>query len=480
MKKDFLILSLGKIMQISLSLLSIKILTSILSKEEVGNYYLILSIVSYCSLVFINPIGMYVNRKFYVWKDENRILNSFFIYNVYILFISILSSVIIYLLTYSIGLAKNIDSTVLIFLVLISIFFNTWHQTIIPTLNMLYRRYSFTFFNIITILLAIFFSYIFISKNSSATNWIFGQLTSQVIIVVASFLYLIFVLPNQFNISKIKIKGISFKNILLFALPISFSTLFMWMQNQSYRIIIEKYINSNYLSMIAVGFSVSASISTAVESLIQQVYSPMYYKEINSEDFVKRSVAWTKMASISICLYISLLFFIASLAPFLVRILTDSKFYYSYYFVFFGAAIEFLRMISNIFSNIAHSEYQTKSLILPYLSGGIVSFFGVLIAVHYNNYDYSIPSILVISGIVTFIMMYVSTKKIMKKISLDWNLLKFSLIISIPFCSAIIFYRHSFNVLISLLILLLYGLYMLFIQLILFNKFRKKYGELSQ
>jgi len=43
-KKDILILGIGKVLQVVIALASIRILTEVLSEQEVGNYYLLLTL----------------------------------------------------------------------------------------------------------------------------------------------------------------------------------------------------------------------------------------------------------------------------------------------------------------------------------------------------------------------------------------------------------------------------------------------------
>ena len=45
-KKDIITLVVGKVLQVVLALLSLKILTSILSENEIGQYYLLITILT--------------------------------------------------------------------------------------------------------------------------------------------------------------------------------------------------------------------------------------------------------------------------------------------------------------------------------------------------------------------------------------------------------------------------------------------------
>jgi O-antigen/teichoic acid export membrane protein len=58
-KKDLIILSLGKALQVIIALVSIRILTELLSEQEVGNYYLLLTVLTLFNFAFLNPLGQY-------------------------------------------------------------------------------------------------------------------------------------------------------------------------------------------------------------------------------------------------------------------------------------------------------------------------------------------------------------------------------------------------------------------------------------
>ena len=64
------------LVKVIISFLSIRLLTMLLSKDEVGNYYLILSIVGFVNLVILNPIGMYYNRTILEYKNQGKLFES--------------------------------------------------------------------------------------------------------------------------------------------------------------------------------------------------------------------------------------------------------------------------------------------------------------------------------------------------------------------------------------------------------------------
>ncbi|EPO2592062.1 polysaccharide biosynthesis protein, partial [Escherichia albertii] len=69
-KKEIITLLIARALQILISLFTIRLMTSFLSNEQMGEYYIFLAIYMLASMGIINPIGQYVNRNTYLWWRE--------------------------------------------------------------------------------------------------------------------------------------------------------------------------------------------------------------------------------------------------------------------------------------------------------------------------------------------------------------------------------------------------------------------------
>lgn len=61
-QKNLAILIIGRVLQIIIALVTIKVIVSVLSVEEVGNYYLLLALLGLLSFTLLNPLGQYYGR----------------------------------------------------------------------------------------------------------------------------------------------------------------------------------------------------------------------------------------------------------------------------------------------------------------------------------------------------------------------------------------------------------------------------------
>lgn len=62
----------GRGLQILLGLAGLRALSSLLPQQELGYYYVITAIVSWFTLVLLNPVGMYAYRKANFWRKKDN------------------------------------------------------------------------------------------------------------------------------------------------------------------------------------------------------------------------------------------------------------------------------------------------------------------------------------------------------------------------------------------------------------------------
>lgn len=472
MNKHYLIVGGGRILQILIALATMRLMTRMLSGAEVGNIYLILSMAAYFSLVFLSPVGLYMNRRLHKWHQEGNLLNYFACYNVYVILVSLAAVPLLLLARNLFGIGSGISPAALCFLAAAHIYCGTWNSTLIPALNMLNYRRSFVALSTGTLLLGLAVSVALVRLyGSSAVLWLLGQVVALLVLAAAALAYLLLKIKDKPDAGYIWacVKAPKLGGVLKFSLPLLFSAFFMWLQNQSYRFVLEQYLGLEFLGSIAVGLSIAAAIAAAAESLIQQIYYPLYYSEINTPDGEKRKLAWNKMAGVMIPLYLMLTIFVSFLSWHLVILLVDAKFRSAWVFTAFGAWVEFARITSNILAIVAHSEMRTDSLARPYIYGGLFTIAGVFIAVHSAGYLYLVPAALVLGGFVTLFVMYKSMRGVMR-FSMNPGSLKTALLLALPFPLALLVENPQGSILVSIVVLAVFGGYMTAGQYILYRK----------
>lgn len=469
MNKVNIYIIVGRVLQIVISLASVRIMTTLLASHEVGNYYLIFSVLSFFSLFLINPINVYINRNCHAWTDHKVLYNRLFNFNMYVAFVCLLSLPILFFLRNMTGLFSSVPLLHVMIFIAVGLFLSTWNQLIIPTLNLLNHRVSFVAFSTLTLGLSLGCSVVFAQFiKSTAIAWLAGQAVAQALVTLAAYCYFRRVVPGDLDLTE-TLSVISRKHmrtILKFAIPVYVTTLLMWTQNQSYRIIVEQRLGLECLALIGLGLGIASNIAAAVESLMQQLLLPVFYRDISNATSAERAQAWNSLAQISLPVFLSLTVFVSCLAPFIVQVLAHKKFADAWIYVAFGAWIELCRMTNGTFVLVAHAEMETRNLIRPYMVGGVLAVMGVWLASGYSEARILVPGVLLFGAVAATGVMYHDMSKLMQtKVGIR-KLLQ-SLGLSLPFALAIPFSGQARHFLVALVVVGLAGGYFLVIQYVL-------------
>jgi O-antigen/teichoic acid export membrane protein len=461
-KSDFLIILVGKILQVILMIVAIRVSTALLEPKEMGNIYIFTTIYTFFVLLLISPFGQYINRHTHQWHEQKSLLDNLGLYSLYLIIISIFSVIVGFLL-YSFGVSQEIELEYFLSLLFLFILFMTLNQTILPLLNMLHYRFSFTILTVLTAFGIIFFGYLFVNFfGNNAENWLLGMVVSNMIFMIMGFFILKNRLNEEFNgffYSFKKITKEKIKSILVFVMPLSIATLFMWLQNSGYRILIEQNIGLEFLGFLGVGLAISGQVASTIESIVMQYFHPIYYKQITNATIQERKKAIESFINKALPIYFMLAIFLTFLAKYVVEILVDEKYYGVYIFTTFGIWIEFFRMSSNLFGNISQSEMNTKKFMTPYIIGSLVTIILVYFSSSKVDYEFYLPIALLIGGLFTMIVMYISMKKLID-FKIDFRLIFFSFLVSLPYFSTYLF-NFETNLVLNLLVVGSFGIYFL-------------------
>jgi O-antigen/teichoic acid export membrane protein len=431
---------------------SVRVLSSLFSVEEMGNYYFLLSISGAYGLILANPVGMYVNRKIHNWRAHGSLKNN--LLKVIGLYFSGIILLIPFLALNHSKLFTNSSLTYSILALLAFILFTTVNNTIIPALNLLGEPIKFVVLTNLTNLAGLVCSVILVLYvNHDPYTWLFGQAIAFLFLSVIAYVYLMKIdFPNKFNLPS----DINSSELLRFGLPIAFTNIFVWGMSQSFRFFLKDNIDTELFGKMVFGFGLSTSLCVAVEYLFQQLYLPKFYNDL-STSFEKKQEAWNVYLSKVVPSYVALVFFIWGLSPFLMKILADQKFKDSFKYLAIGASIELFRMLANVFNMAMHAQMNTKKSVLPYVVGGSFTLLTILTVVLKPELTFLIAISLAGGHFLSALLLYVEVKKFFK-IEFDRrNLLKVfgaSFIFVIP----LFFNRDNLNIVKSILIIIPFGL----------------------
>lgn len=466
-KKDLMILGLGKLLQVAIMFVSIRILTEVLSEQEVGNYYLLLALLTLFNFSFLNPVGQYYGRHLIQWEYSKNLLNAT---NVLLLLrvSAIALSLFIAFSVYEIfEHDKYYSLSEFLLFVFISLVAGT-HGVLLNAVNTLGDRIKFTIYVVATLLVGLLLSiFIVYYIDESGIGWLYGLAISQLMFSVSLYKYV--VKDSQFSIEKVKsvFQKEYIKKIAIFIIPVTITLFLQWGQNQSYRFIIEAKYSLEVLAFIGVGLAVSGAIFNAIESLSTQLYSPIYLKKITHATKENRTKAWNELVNYMVPIYLLLAVYVIALSSYLTNLLVAQKFYEAYTYVMFGAMVEFFRVVTNLVYMVSQSEVNTTTTILPYSIGFIFT----MVSLYFFDMSeklWMIPLFLAIAnGIIVLILFKNMNKLLDIRINL-LNLLK-SFILALPLF-LVLFISHDKTILQTILTVGVSGIYFLFLVYIIVEK----------
>ena len=253
----------GRLVQTAIALISVRILTSLLSPMQMGRYWLIVSITSCFALVFVNPVGMYINRRLVEWKGQGSLLEHLDLFAGYLLVVALTASAILFVLNAFGAFEFQIKTMDLILLVTGSLLFNTAYMTLAPALNFLGKRWWFVSLNNLALLLGLLLSIGFVHfLSASAECWLTGQIASWLAISAIAYWALKNSLPFRLSekprVGSSLSNGIFSSEIFLFSWPLSITVGLYWLQISGYRFLLSHLGDVVSVGLFVTDFGVGA------------------------------------------------------------------------------------------------------------------------------------------------------------------------------------------------------------------------------
>lgn len=455
MNKNLIILTAGRLSQMLVMFFTYRILSSVLSVSDMGVYYFLLSISAAFGLIYANPIGMYTNRLLHSWQTHGVLFKNLRIVLTSLLVGSCFTIPFLFLFKDKISL----DGQSLILLISVLVFYvfsTTLNGTIVPGLNLLGHTNQFVVWTFLTNALGLIFSYYLVTKvSNNPLYWLIGQ---GIALALCAFFSLGILYKKEKKDSSFE-TPIPFtgriQKVLKFGLPIALTNIAVWGLSQSFRFFYKENIDLNILGEMAFGLGLASSLSVAVEYLLQQIYLPVFYKEIN-EHGSDKSKSWNHLLNNLVPSYIYLMFFIIGLSPFIMRILADVKFKNSHAYLALGAGVEILRMLGNIFTMGTQSEMKTHKAIGPYLLGGAITMAGVLFICQNPVYVSWTPFALMAGYLASLIYLKINVSGLIE-VQINYAQFGKSLLFALIFLTALFVHNLSESLIYSIGVLGIYG-----------------------
>lgn len=366
---------IGRAAQFLLALAMLRVATTLLTPEEMGRVSLVLTTTAFFAMFFVNPVGMFINRRLHAWQASGAAQHYLIRYVNYLLLVALVAAIGLPMFHMS-GLGNfGLPIGWLILLVCGSLLFNTINQTAIPSLNMLGDSRRFVILSVATLAASFAFGVILVKMvQPLAQYWLLGLLLGQTLLAVIGTRVLFSKLQNHAlpHVSPV-IRKRHLHVLFDFAWPVALAAGLGWVQAQGYRYIMDSQLGLAQLGLFIAGYGISAGMIAGFESVLTTYFQPRLYRDANVDHPVEQAQAWHRYAAAVIPSLVLTVALIVMLAPELTRLFLGEQFQSSASFVVWGALAEAARVLSGIYSLIAHVYMKTRWLILPTLAGALLS-----------------------------------------------------------------------------------------------------------
>lgn len=366
-----LLIIFGRAAQFILLLIVMRVATTVLPPEEMGRLSLITAATAFYALFLVNPVGMFINRRFHAWDALGRAKYYLKLHWIYLAGVSVVAAASLAVLNQVHAFGFQFNTIWLLVLVCGSLIFNTVNQTAIPSLNLLEFRGWFVTLTLATIAAGLLSSYLLV-RNFSATAeyWLLGLLIGQTIFAVAGVKLFFDRLRPPSAVSQLTRDHLSV--LFDFAWPVAISVGFNWLQTQGYRFLVADSLGLAALGLFVAGYGISAGLMAAFESVLTTYFQPRFYKRVSNNDKDEQSLAWNKYAGAILPSLMLVTFLLAGLAPELTRFMVGPAYQSASQFVVWGVIAEGARVVAGVYSMSAHAKMKTRLLLLPNLLGAVI------------------------------------------------------------------------------------------------------------
>ena len=393
-----LLILVGRLVQFAIALASVKIMTTLLSPDDMGGVSLVGATISLFALILVNPVGMFINRRMHSWQRDGVIRPYLHAYAGYVAGVALLSSAAVLGWTATAGGPLQRYSWGAAALVGGSLLFGTLNQTLVPSLNMFGRARMFLVLTLSTLIAGLLLSVVSTRLwGPGAVQWLAGPVAAQLVLGVVA--YFVFFDRERDARLLVAIPKDAVVRLLHFSWPVAFAVGAGWLHMQGYRFLIAERFGMAELGLFAAGYGLAASLLSALEQVLVTWFQPAFYRGINNGDEACRELAWPRYASMTMPLALFGACVVVATAPELASVMLGPRFIDSSLYIALGAAAEFTRIVFGVLTLLAHARMQTRALLWPTGLGALVTLLAVYFLVPVLGIVYA-PAAVGLGGLV--------------------------------------------------------------------------------
>lgn len=396
---ELAIVIIGRLFQIALGILRLRLLSTFLPTQELGYFYVMAAIASGLSLVFLNPVGMYAARKANEWRREAHLTTASIGLGYYSLGLLSFSLISAFTADHFNSFSQQNAGTLFAIAVALEVAVTGLGQLLIGILNIVGNRISLVLVSVATQVLGLTLSILFVSSvDANAPLWIIGSSLGN---IAATFICfgLFYKIDNRPQLRfTCALNPSTIRQIATFGGPIIVATLLMWLQSQGYRLLTERWYGREWLAHISLGVGAAQGIFVASEAFALQFFYPHLYKTLDNLHTESGKARWKDLSGLIFGFYFLLFVSCMLLAPELVAILLPPKYQDLVPLFIGGLGIELTRVLFNVFYTSTHHDWRPQRSLPPLIATSAVTFCLLILQRHLQDESQIHTTIILVFG----------------------------------------------------------------------------------
>ena len=376
MRSEALWLALGRGGNVLLSLLALRMMTTLLVPAEYAVLAILTAFQSFAGLILINPVGQYLNRYTHEWHDEGTLNARLVALSRYWLVAGAVTGL------FAIGwfaLVGQSDYAILLMTGLgvgLTIFAMTQQGVAVNRLNMLGFRQQSVLWQLTATAMGLSFSSLLTYVYPLALAWLVGQGAG------AWLGYLGARRSFPQNVRAAQPDGatdlkeiVSRADFKAFCLPLALTTAFFWLEGNGYRFILERAWQPELFAFFMLGMSLPAQMSALLESFVMQLVYPYFFRAVAGRvGDERKQLAVASMVNALWPTYVLWSALVLLVAPYALAIVADPKYHAAARWLWVGVLAELARLTGNAWQMTAQVEKDFGPLRKPFALGALGTF----------------------------------------------------------------------------------------------------------
>lgn len=386
---SLVVLAAGRLMQVVLSVASIRVMTEVLPSLEVGRVGMFQSVASFMSLLAIAPVTSYFQRRTIEWSAAGVLFRRLKDYLVYLLVIAMVAVCA--------ALAVQIDGVRQVFPIEFAwlawllagyVLFTSFHQTVAYLANSLGHRGLFVLLSNFALFLGLMVAVWLAGSIGIRAEWWLQGLMLGCLILLPFSVYAVYRIAKPSSLVRTNTVVPSFwsAEMLAFSVPLLLSNGFYWLQLNGYRFVLSSHAGVEVVGAFIVGFSVGVTPLAIFHKIALDYVIPKFYSEIADAEEGEVIAAWCRFVGDYWPVFtISALLLLAVLDSVAMILVADSFRQYVYLGVF-GVIFQSFMIIYASYTQLLCGTLATKLLVAPKIVGGLTTVIATFVLAPMNAF----------------------------------------------------------------------------------------------